>query len=176
MTSPAGLTPVTEDKKAGRPSIFTEELAIAICERIADRESLRSICLDEDMPDRGTVFRWLRDDAAFRHQYTCAREMQADALFEETLEIADGAGVNVKRDKLRVDTRKWMAGKLAPKKYGERHLHEHSGPDGGPIQTETKVSVQRDLAALFERGPDGSAEEAGDDGSGETPEDAPRGD
>ena len=58
--------------------------------------------------------------------------MQADAIFDECLDIADdGAndymgddekynGDHVARSRLRIDTRKWMAGKLAPKKYGEK--------------------------------------------------------
>ncbi len=61
--------------------------------------------------------------------------MQADALFDEALEIADDAsgdwtvdkdgkkGVdheNIQRSRLRVDTRKWAAGKMAPKKYGDK--------------------------------------------------------
>ncbi len=56
--------------------------------------------------------------------------MQADALFDEALEIADDASgdwmvdkdgkktldhEHVQRSRLRVDTRKWAAGKLAPK-------------------------------------------------------------
>ncbi len=61
--------------------------------------------------------------------------MQADALFDEALEIADDASgdwtadkdgkktldhEHVQRSRLRVDTRKWAAGKLAPKRYGDK--------------------------------------------------------
>ena len=35
--------------------------------------------------------------------------------------------------RMRVDARKWMMGKLAPKKYGDKQVLEHGGPDGGPI-------------------------------------------
>ena len=34
---------------------------------------------------------------------------------------------SVQRSKLRVDTRKWLMSKLAPKKYGEKVDLEHSG-------------------------------------------------
>lgn len=132
----------------GRPSDYSEELADIICERLADGESLRSICRDEGMPHASTVCRWLASDdrAAFREQYTRARELQADALFDEALEIADtpveGVKTKVTSDgktetttgdmiehrRLRVDTRKWMVGKLAPKKYGEK-LALGSDPD-----------------------------------------------
>lgn len=45
--------------KMGRPTLFTDELALEICERIANGRSLRSVCLDKDMPHMATVMRWL---------------------------------------------------------------------------------------------------------------------
>lgn len=77
------------------------------------------------MPTTTTVKRWLaktepEEFVAFRAQYVRAREDQADALFDEILDIADEKAADVRRAQLRVDARKWMAGKLQPKKYGER--------------------------------------------------------
>lgn len=130
---------------AGRPSDFTQEIADTICERIADGESLRSICNGEDMPNKATVFRWLAGNDTFRDQYARARETQADALFDEILAIADTPQIGEKRKvkedggvevstgdmiehrRLQVDARKWMAGKLRPKKYGDKLDVEHSG-------------------------------------------------
>lgn len=129
----------------GRPSLFTAELAAAICERISLGESLRSICRDEKMPAQSTVFRWLSQDAAFSEQYARAKEESADTLADEILEIADDAtndwmerhgdgdagwianGEHIQRSRLRVDARKWVAAKLKPKKYGERQTIEHEG-------------------------------------------------
>ncbi|MCW2405049.1 hypothetical protein M2336_001678 [Sphingobium sp. B1D7B] len=119
---------------SGRPSSFTQEIADAICEGLANARSLRSICLDENMPSQTTVFRWLADEryTTFREQYARAREAQADAIFDECLDIADDAandymgddekynGDAVARSRLRIDTRKWMAGKLRPKVYGDK--------------------------------------------------------
>jgi hypothetical protein len=42
-----------------------------------------------------------------------------DYYVHEIETIADGSG-DVKRDTLRVDTRKWIASKLAPRRYGDR--------------------------------------------------------
>jgi len=138
----------------GRPSEFTQERADLICSRLAEGESLRAICLDDDMPDRTTVFRWIRDRAEFRNQYASAREDQADTIFEEMLEIADDGSRDydvgedgrevvdhdhIQRSKLRVETRKWVLGKLAPKKYGEKIQTEHSGRI---IQTVERVIVR----------------------------------
>ena len=72
--------------------------------------------------------------------------MQADALFDEALEIADEASgdwttdkngklaldhEHVQRSRLRVDTRKWTAAKLAPKRYGDEI--QRTGEGGGPV-------------------------------------------
>lgn len=127
----------------GRPTDFTPELADAICERLADGESLRSICAGDAMPNRSTVFRWLATNETFRDQYAHAREEQAEAFADEIVSISDEAEVVTKqqgeevvlaldptavaRNRLRVDTRKWVAAKLKPKKYGDRVEHEHKG-------------------------------------------------
>lgn len=144
--------------ETGRPSIFTDELAATILERLADGESLRSICADEGMPNRSTVFRWLSQNDEFRDQYAHAREEQADALFDELLEIADDGsndwmerrngdgecigwvenGEALRRSALRIEARKWMASKLLPKKYGDRSQMEVSGPNGGALQVVIK--------------------------------------
>ncbi len=129
--------PAPKKRKTGRPSLYTEALAAEICRRLAEGETLRSVCRDKAMPDKATILRWLADKkkADFREQYVYAREMQADALFDEALEIADDASgdwtkdkdgkkvldhENIQRSRLRVDTRKWAAGKLAPKRYGDK--------------------------------------------------------
>lgn len=102
------------------------------------------------MPHRATVFRWLIAHPEFSDQYARAREAQADALADEIVYIADTPQVGqktvskatgleiteadmIEHRRLQVDARKWMAGKLAPKKYGERVIAEHTGKDGGPI-------------------------------------------
>lgn len=169
-------------KKTGRPSDFTQEMADLICERIADGESLRSICSGDDMPAKGTVFRWLAADAVFQDQYARAREAQADSLFDDILTIADtpviGEKRKVKEDgaveistgdmiehrRLQVDARKWMAGKLRPKKYGEKLDLNVSG------QLETMPEDKLDARLLELIGKAGIGIPAGGEGSEEKPE------
>jgi hypothetical protein len=67
------------------------------------------------------LWAWANRTAERRELYAHAREGQARALADETLEISDAAtneGERVAR--LRVDTRKWLASKLLPKEYGDR--------------------------------------------------------
>lgn len=111
-----------------------------ICDRLTNGESLRQICDDEGLPAASTVFLWLKEDSDFSEQYARAREAQADALFDDILSIADDArndwmertnsdgqnigwqenGEAMRRSQLRIEARKWMAGKLQPKKYGDK--------------------------------------------------------
>ena len=113
---------------AGRPTSYTPELADRICEQLADGLSMRKICEADDMPAKRTIFNWLRTNEEFLHQYERAKEESADSMTDEMLDIADGQeGGEVQRDRLRVDTRKWVASKLKPKKYGDYQRHEHTG-------------------------------------------------
>ncbi|MBH1623872.1 terminase small subunit protein [Stenotrophomonas maltophilia] len=131
-----------------RPSKHSQQLADAICDLLVDGKSLRTICSTAKMPSRSTVIRWLAENEAFRNQYARARELQADTLAEEILDIADKAvlgerlkkdgkgkvlerqtGDMVERSKLMIDARKWYAGKLQPKKYGERVALDHGVQD-----------------------------------------------
>ncbi len=134
----------------GRPSDFSPEIANRICEELIEGVSLRKVCLADDMPSASTVCRWLGQFPEFREQYAHAREAQADTLTDEMLDIADDGtndwmekrngegdpggfeynGDAVQRSRLRIDTRKWYASKLAPKKYGERQTLEHTDPQG----------------------------------------------
>lgn len=135
----------------GRPSDYTAEVTAAICERLGLGESLRQICADESMPGKSTVMRWLHDHKEFRDQYARAREDQAEHWAEEIIQISDD-GTNdtqtdevghervnqdvIARSRLRVDTRKWLMARMAPKKYGDKVVQEHTGPDGGPVQVQ----------------------------------------
>jgi hypothetical protein len=95
----------------GRPSEYSEERAIAICERHAEGESLRDICESEGMPGRATLYRWLAEHADFALLLQRAREELADKLGKEILEIADNTfdAKDVPVAKLKIDSRKWLA-------------------------------------------------------------------
>ena len=122
----------------GRPTKYTQELTDIICQRLSEGQSLRTVCKDDDLPCAATVFCWMRTKPEFLEQYEKAKEESADALVEDMLDIADfqadigneGTAVGVAHARLRVDTRKWAASKLKPKKYGDKIQAEHSGAVG----------------------------------------------
>jgi hypothetical protein len=110
----------------GRPSLCTEAIASELCERLCNGQSLNAICRDEHMPTRKVVHEWVADDRnGFRDKYARARDLQIDFWVDQIIDIADAAGdcenhALVQAARLRVDARKWIASKLAPKKYGDR--------------------------------------------------------
>ena len=117
----------------GRPSIFTEELAARICERLAAGETLRSVCRDAEMPSESTVRRWASDiEHPISAQYATAREIGYLGMGDEILEIADCSG----DARLMVDSRKWLMSKALPKIYGDKLAHEVGGVGGGPVKFE----------------------------------------
>jgi len=138
----------------GRPTIYSEEMIAVICARIADGESMRSIARDDSMPAMTTMFRWLGESEQFKKQYAIAMAQRAEGMFEDMIEIADEECTFIKkskhgskddgdeevevafdptavaRNRLRVDTRKWMLAKMVPKRYGDKQEVEHTSPDG----------------------------------------------
>lgn len=164
---------MTDGKPTGRPSAFTPSLAERICAELVEGKSVREICVADDMPGCSTVYRWLQSNETFREQYVRAREVQAERLAEEIIEIADDGTndwmerqrkdgstetvvdqENINRSRLRVDARKWVASKLLPKKYGDRVTTELTGKDGGPVEMReiSPTEVARRLAFLLTSG------------------------
>lgn len=99
-------------------------------------------------------------DADMGEQYARAREAGLDAMAEEILEISDDAtndwmerngkdspgwalnGENVQRSKLRVDARKWLLSKMAPKKYGERVEVDQTTKLSGSVSVSATLSPE----------------------------------
>lgn len=124
---------------------WTPEIEDEILTRIGKGQSVVEICADDWLPSQSTLYKRLAADAEFAKRYACAREVQADTIFDEILQIADDArndwmerqgedsagwianGEHIQRSKLRIEARKWMAGKLRPKVYGEKLELDHSG-------------------------------------------------
>jgi hypothetical protein len=124
-----------------------DAVAERICELIEETpKGLDHICdSDMNLVSARTFHRWLEISPSLRQRYARAKERQADFLAAEIIRIADTPhrGIKKKTDnegneeitegdmiehrRLQVDARKWYAGKLAPKKYGDKVEVEQSG-------------------------------------------------
>lgn len=119
----------------GRPSLYTEEIADEICERLAQGESLNAICKDDHMPSEAAVRGWaVHNVNEFSAKYAHARDMGLDVMADKVLQTAFTGSGDVPRDRLSFDAVRWYLSKLAPKRYGDRLQHEHAGEDGGPLE------------------------------------------
>lgn len=155
---------------------FTQDMFDAICERISGGESLRSVCRDKSYPSRQTFLKWVANDPELADQYARARDAQTEALVDELIDIADDRAGDfdeegnidhdaIARAKLRIDTRKWIASKMLPKKYGEK-IAIGGASDLGPIKTEEVSPLERINRKLA-----GIAAGAGAAGDTEQPDD-----
>lgn len=124
------------------PTLYSEEVAAAICERLCDGTPLSVICRDEGMPQPRTVNDWLHHKPEFRASYDAARLVGAQAIAEECLEIADDSSHDwktgergglvtdtevVQRSKLRIWTRLELLKKWFPQQYGDKMELKHGG-------------------------------------------------
>lgn len=138
-----------------------------ICKRIALGESLSAICRCDDMPSKPTVLDWLFDEPEFSTQYARAREKQAEHYLDEIIAISDESSQDrianedgtertdseaIQRSKLKVDTRKWVMSKLAPRKYGDKIQQEIVGANGGAIQVNTTAMSAEEAYNLLING------------------------
>lgn len=126
----------------GRPSSFTEEMADDICELLAGGLSMRKICVLDGMPDRRTVERWMAQDVDFAAKCARARVWQADLMDDMIMDTAVACTPETAQaDRVKISAFQWRASKLAPKVYGDKTEVAVTGANGGPIQSETRLSI-----------------------------------
>lgn len=109
-----------------RAAILTD-----VYERMADGESLSSICADKDMPARSTVNLWIIEDKE-SDKYARAKEIRADLYFEQIITLADDTTKSADDRRIAIDARKWAAGKLHGK-YSDKVKHVGGDEGDNPI-------------------------------------------
>jgi hypothetical protein len=132
---------------AGQPTKYNQKISDEICELVATTsKSMKTICKMVGISYQ-THLNWIRTTPEYFDQYARAKEDQSDLLIEEMIDIADDSSGDekvtadgvvkmdseyVQRSRIRIDTRKWIASKLKPKKYGDK---VDVTSDGDKIQT-----------------------------------------
>lgn len=122
---------------AGVPLTYTEELGNEICLKLAiSNKGIARLCKENPhWPCKQTIFEWRIKVKEFGERYAKAKQDQIEALVDEIIDISDDTAHDtltnekgndicnsewINRSRLRIDTRKWLASKLAPKIYGEK--------------------------------------------------------
>ena len=153
----------------GRPPAYTPETGKYICDEISKGRTMTSIVKEPGMPSLPTIYSWLNRLSTtfsedFLKSYITAREIQAEVYADQTVDICDasehdmvvvkkvdkktGATVtdilpdieHIQRSRLRVETRKWVAAHLLPRKFSDKM--QLTGKDDTPlVPVSTKVIV-----------------------------------
>lgn len=120
-----------------------------------------------EFPTVKTIMEWMNDSKELCERYARAKELQADYMVDESIDIADDAtndwmdkigkdgevvgyqinGEHVQRSRLRIETRKWHAAKLNPKKYGDKV--EIGGNKENPIHIEVTAPEIANAMAMI---------------------------
>ena len=121
-----------------------DKVFLDIIQQIELGRSIKNILDGDDYPiTRSTFYNWLNENPDRIELYKKATEIRADGIFDDMLEISDDRSkdyyldvngnrqqsmVAVNRSRLQLDTRKWVLGRMNPKKYSEK-LDITSGGD-----------------------------------------------
>lgn len=94
-----------------------------VCLEIEKGRALRKCCTDFMSVDK--FHSMCKESADLNERYARAKDIQADYLFDELKDISDGDDiiddqVKIQRDRLKIDARKWILAKMAPKRYGDK--------------------------------------------------------
>ena len=118
-----------------------ENIFNIIFDTIESGKSLRYALLKVPLSSK-TFYEWIEEDEEKVKQYARVTELRAEALLDEMFDIVDETSLDtittdkgqeipngewMQRSRLRYDARKWLIGKLNPKKYGDKIQNEHSG-------------------------------------------------
>jgi len=104
---------------SAKADYITPELFDYICDFIADGNPARKYPFEKHQKTCRTFYRWLDTAATDEQRQRYAHAMtvyRAEKMFEDILDIADGSD----DARLKVDARKWMLGKMNPKKYSDK--------------------------------------------------------
>jgi hypothetical protein len=134
-----------EERKARAEIVF---------EAMANGESMRQGCIMAGISS-AALMKWVAQDEEMREQYRVAREDLIDHMADELMQISDepvGMDDNgrtdsgaVAKQKLQVDTRKWVLSKLAPKKYGDKVENTIVGDVEKPLVINFVEPPERDV-------------------------------
>ena len=134
-------------RKAAKPTVAgspdRRKIADLVFAGMRSGMSAFKACQDAGV-NQSTFNLWLNQDAELAEEYARAREDLIEYIASETIAIADqpvGSTDNgstdsgaVQKQRLQVDTRKWLLSKLAPKKFGDKLTL--TGDEDSPLKIE----------------------------------------
>lgn len=101
-----------------------------ICDSVAEGLTIREIAFALGLSS-GSVIRIATATPEATERYARARDAAADLLEASIMEIASqSTAATAKADRVKLAALQWLAGRRAPKRYGERVQQDHTSSDG----------------------------------------------
>lgn len=128
---------------------YEPELALKICEQVAEGRTLKDICNDAKMPHRSTFNRWVVNYPELSRAYGAAREVSAYSLEEEALELGreirkePGTSQKVRAFDVLMNQLRWSASRRNPQVFSEKGSVQVTVP----IQINTALDLGEEVQA-----------------------------
>lgn len=132
---------------------IAREKAKRVFAHMHDGMSMRKACREEGIAPSNLVF-WCDEDVDLAEQYESARTALLDHWAEDIIDIADepvGSTDNgttdsgaVAKQRLQVDSRKWILSKLNARKYGDKLQTENTTTLKGELEVTSMTAEQRE--------------------------------
>lgn len=126
------------------PVPYAPEIAVEICDLIANGKTLVEIADTPGLPTRQTIYRWLTLYPKFFDAYERAKEISAQSLEDEALEMArtlkganDFTGTKVQAYNIAMQQLRWSAARRDKTRYGQ----QVQGQTTVPIQINTTLNL-----------------------------------
>ena len=142
-------------RKAGRPSEYTPEKALAVCQAYANGMSIEDMDKDPSLPHHNTWQRWEGKHDDFAQALARARDHKGewaaekgrtalDITDDELIRLDKAASAAVQVRKSRSEYYRWLAGKLSPRFADRTEVHLSGSVDmrgtlGGPLIGQAQV-------------------------------------
>ena len=126
-----------QKNKIGRPTLYNDDLANDILDRIANGSNIHKITQLEGYPTRTTIYKWLDEKKQFANNYTRALEDRAHWRSDRLDEICDdliSGAIDDRQARVLVDVQKWQAGKENPQRYGDKIEKIIKGDKDAPLE------------------------------------------
>lgn len=116
-------------------------MGMRLCDEVRVGVPVRRICKKAWAPSEDTFYKWLGRHESFAEMYARAKSTAMERMAENILDIADDGDLDHNDRRIRVDTRKWLMAKLAPRKYGDAQRIAHENTDGTPLVPVLNVTI-----------------------------------
>jgi hypothetical protein len=121
---------------------YSEEIAIAICAKITEGETMKAICSDDHFPPYYVINYWKGRYPEFRKMMEEAKRARAEIYHDEIVEVAETVDEdNSKSAKVKIDAYKHLAAVNNPEEYGPRT--KISGDLNAPLSFVISTGIDR---------------------------------